>query len=173
MPHRLGASRLLLNRYSTERSVGEGRLFDDFNRDISIGTHPVKADCGRRGSAVAEVFGVEVGPGLLPAALGREDHALPCKLEALAAAYIPAGDHFIDAHHIGARILESLAVFRTGASRQLFNAAREHVYVSPIGMGLGPFTITPKYLEEAREIARDRVALAGVRLSNLLNSSLK
>jgi len=57
--------------------------------------------------------------------------------------------------------------------QESFHAAREHVYVSPIGMGLGPFTITPKYLEEARAVARDRVALAGVRLSNLLNSSLK
>jgi hypothetical protein len=57
--------------------------------------------------------------------------------------------------------------------QESFNAAREHVYVSPIQNGLGPFTITPKYLEEARAVARDRVALAGVRLSNLLNSSLK
>jgi hypothetical protein len=57
--------------------------------------------------------------------------------------------------------------------QESFNAAREHVYVSPIENGLGPFTITPKYLEEARAMARDRVALAGVRLANLLNSGLK
>jgi len=57
--------------------------------------------------------------------------------------------------------------------QESFKAAREHVYVPPIGMGLGPFTITPKYLEEARAVARDRVALAAVRLANLLNSSLK
>jgi hypothetical protein len=57
--------------------------------------------------------------------------------------------------------------------KESFNAAREHVYVPPIGKGLGPFTITPKYLEQARAVARDRVALAGVRLANLLNANLK
>lgn len=54
-----------------------------------------------------------------------------------------------------------------------FNAARDHVYVPPIGKELGPFTITPKYLDEARAVARDRVALAGVRLANLLNANLE
>lgn len=57
--------------------------------------------------------------------------------------------------------------------KESFDAAREHVYIPPIGAGLGPFTITPKYLEEARAVARDRVALAGVRLAKLLNANLK
>jgi hypothetical protein len=57
--------------------------------------------------------------------------------------------------------------------KESFDAAREHVYVPPIGAGLGPFTITPKYLEQARAVARDRVALAAVRLANLLNANLK
>jgi hypothetical protein len=57
--------------------------------------------------------------------------------------------------------------------QESFDAAREHVYVPPIGNGLGPFTIAPKYLEEARAVARDRVALAAVRLANLLNGNLK
>jgi len=57
--------------------------------------------------------------------------------------------------------------------QESFDAARRYVYVPPIGPGLGPFTITPQYLEPARAIARERVALAGVRLANLLNSELK
>jgi S1/P1 Nuclease len=57
--------------------------------------------------------------------------------------------------------------------QESFNTARERVYVPPIGPGLGPFTITAKYLEEARAVARDRVALAAVRLANILNSNLK
>jgi S1/P1 Nuclease len=57
--------------------------------------------------------------------------------------------------------------------QESFNAAREHVYVPPIGNGLGPFTITQSYLEQARAIARERVALAGVRLANLLSANLK
>jgi hypothetical protein len=57
--------------------------------------------------------------------------------------------------------------------KESFDAAREHVYIPPIGAGLGPFTVTPKYLEEARAVARDRVALAGVRLAKLLSANLK
>ena len=57
--------------------------------------------------------------------------------------------------------------------RESFDAAREHVYVPPIGLSLGPFTITPEYLDQARTIAKERVALAGVRMANLLNSNLK
>src|ERR1700751_4395349 len=44
--------------------------------------------------------------------------------------------------------------------QESFKAAREHVYVPPIGMGRGPFTITPKYLEEARAVGRNRVGRA-------------
>src|SRR5690348_12326242 len=60
-----------------------------------------------RGSAVAEVFGVKIRAGLLGAALGGEHHTLPGKLEALPAADVPAGHHFVDAYHIRPRILES------------------------------------------------------------------
>jgi hypothetical protein len=52
-------------------------------------------------------------------------------------------------------------------------AALEYVYVPPIGRGLGPFTITPEYLKQARAIASQRVALAGVRLADLLNRNLR
>ncbi len=54
-----------------------------------------------------------------------------------------------------------------------FKAARQSVYVTPIGLGKGPFTITPKYRSDAVELARKRVALAGARLANILNNELK
>ena len=72
------------------------------------------------GLAVAEVFGVEVGAGLaagLGTGVGDQDDALAGEFEALAAADISAGDHFIHADHIGAGILEALAVFGAGAVR--------------------------------------------------------
>jgi S1/P1 nuclease len=51
--------------------------------------------------------------------------------------------------------------------------ARQYVYVAPIGPGDGPFTITPAYNEAARKLGRERIALAGARLANLLNAELK
>jgi hypothetical protein len=57
--------------------------------------------------------------------------------------------------------------------QESFDLAKQYVYVPPIGMGAGPFTMTTAYFEMARRVARDRVALAGVRLSNLLNQELK
>jgi hypothetical protein len=47
------------------------------------------------------------------------------------------------------------------------------VYVGPVGPGKGPFTLTPEYLATAQQVARERVALAGARLANLLNGELK
>lgn len=54
-----------------------------------------------------------------------------------------------------------------------FEAAKNAVYVAPIGAGAGPFTITAVYTDAARTLAMQRVALAGVRLANLLNTELK
>lgn len=54
-----------------------------------------------------------------------------------------------------------------------FGLARKFVYVPPIGLGAGPFTLTPAYEKTAREIANQRVALAGARLGNILNKELK
>lgn len=51
--------------------------------------------------------------------------------------------------------------------------AKNDVYKSPIGAGTGPFTITPKYEKSAISIAKTRIALAGTRLANLINSELK
>jgi hypothetical protein len=51
--------------------------------------------------------------------------------------------------------------------------ARRYVYVAPIGAGDGPFTMTPGYLEAAKKLGRERIALAGARLAEILNSELK
>jgi hypothetical protein len=57
--------------------------------------------------------------------------------------------------------------------KESFDAAKASVYTTPIGDGDGPFTITPEYRTAAKKLARERVALAGVRLANLLNEELK
>jgi hypothetical protein len=57
--------------------------------------------------------------------------------------------------------------------KESFDDAKTAVYVAPIGAGDGPFTTTPAYRAAARKLAKERVALAGVRLANLLNDELK
>jgi hypothetical protein len=57
--------------------------------------------------------------------------------------------------------------------KESFEAAQQSVYVTPIGDGDGPFMITPAYRTAAKKLAKERVALAGVRLANLLNEELK
>ena len=54
-----------------------------------------------------------------------------------------------------------------------FNAAKQTVYRAPIGAGAGPFTLTQPYEDDARELAEQRVALAGARLAKILNEELK
>jgi hypothetical protein len=51
--------------------------------------------------------------------------------------------------------------------------AKSSVYVDPIGSGLGPFTVTAAYTASAQQIAKQRVALAGARLANLLKTALQ
>ena len=51
--------------------------------------------------------------------------------------------------------------------------ARSNVYRMPVGPGAGPFNITPQYRNNARELARQRVALAGARLARILNTELR
>jgi hypothetical protein len=51
--------------------------------------------------------------------------------------------------------------------------AKSTVYKTPILAGLGPFTLTDKYKAAAKALAQRRVALAGVRLGNLINQELK
>lgn len=54
-----------------------------------------------------------------------------------------------------------------------FRAAQKYVYAAPVGPEGGPYTLTAKYQNAARKLARKRVALAGARLANLLNQELK
>ncbi|HSF69632.1 MAG TPA: S1/P1 nuclease [Nitrospira sp.] len=57
--------------------------------------------------------------------------------------------------------------------RESFEAAQTHVYVSPIEVGDGPYEVTDSYVSAARELAGQRIALAGARLANLLNDALR
>jgi hypothetical protein len=54
-----------------------------------------------------------------------------------------------------------------------FNDAKEDVYTGPIKVGDGPFTITTEYQSASEKIAQERVALAGLRLANVLKEDLK
>lgn len=57
--------------------------------------------------------------------------------------------------------------------QESFSAARTHVYVSPIEVGVGPYELTESYTAAAQELAAQRIALAGARLANLLNEALQ
>ena len=54
-----------------------------------------------------------------------------------------------------------------------FQIAQSSVYVAPIGVGTGPYALTPEYKSEALRLANERIEAAGARLGNLLNSNLK
>lgn len=54
-----------------------------------------------------------------------------------------------------------------------FQAAKESVYVPPIGPGLGPFTMTQAYQSASQALAKQRIALAGARLAKILNEELE
>jgi len=54
-----------------------------------------------------------------------------------------------------------------------FIEAQQTVYAPPIAAGDGPFTLTTQYKKNAGKLAQQRVALAGARLANLLNTELK
>ena len=53
-----------------------------------------------------------------------------------------------------------------------FELAQSAIYVSPIGIGQGPFTISAAYQTAAQQLGEQRIALAGSRLANLLNDAL-
>jgi S1/P1 Nuclease len=54
-----------------------------------------------------------------------------------------------------------------------FMEAQQTVYAPPIAAGDGPFTLPTQYKKNAGKLAKQRVALAGTRLANLLNTELK
>jgi S1/P1 nuclease len=54
-----------------------------------------------------------------------------------------------------------------------FELAKRYAYASPVGDGNGPYALTADYEVAAARITQQRIALAGARLANLLNSVLK
>jgi hypothetical protein len=56
--------------------------------------------------------------------------------------------------------------------RESFDTARHYAYAAPIGGGRGPYSLDSHYREAALTAARARVALAGLRLANLINSTI-
>jgi len=57
--------------------------------------------------------------------------------------------------------------------QESFTISKSTVYQPPIGPALGPYTIDSSYSDTALATAQQRVALAGARLANLLNTELK
>ena len=57
--------------------------------------------------------------------------------------------------------------------RESFEAAQTAVYDSTIGIGAGPYEVTDSYISSARQLAAQRIALAGARLANLINDALR
>jgi hypothetical protein len=53
------------------------------------------------------------------------------------------------------------------------NLARTSVYTAPVGPGLGPYTMDADYTANTQQIAKQRIALAGARLANLLKTALQ
>lgn len=51
--------------------------------------------------------------------------------------------------------------------------AQTKAYVTPIGDGKGPYTVDQAYCDRLLAVASQRVALAGMRLANVLNTNLK
>jgi hypothetical protein len=53
-----------------------------------------------------------------------------------------------------------------------FNLAKSDVYKTPIKNGNGSYTITKTYRNNAKKVAKKRIALAGARLAKILNTEL-
>jgi hypothetical protein len=54
-----------------------------------------------------------------------------------------------------------------------FDLAKAGVYKTPIGAGLGPFTVTSQYRTDTLNVARKQIALGGARLAKLINDHLQ
>lgn len=57
--------------------------------------------------------------------------------------------------------------------QESFEAARQFAYAPPVGPGAGPYQLDAEYEKNARTEAQARVALAGARLANVINSNLR
>src|SRR5579862_5561145 len=90
----------------------------------------------RKGSAIAEGFGIEIGGGRAAGRIGNEHDALPGEFESLSAAQVAARDELIHADHVGASLRETLLVFLAGAARQFFLFRADHP-----AHGIGAFLV--------------------------------
>lgn len=54
-----------------------------------------------------------------------------------------------------------------------FALAKSSVYLTPVGPGLGPYTLDATYTANTEKIAEQRIALAGARLASLLKTALQ
>lgn len=93
---------------------------------------------------------------------------------------IGSGDtqSFMDAVKLGGTLPEPDASLVNDGNEddwaaESYKLAGSAVYVDPVGPGLGPFTLTAAYTANAEQIAKQRVALAGARLANLLKAALQ
>lgn len=57
--------------------------------------------------------------------------------------------------------------------KESFALCKSKVYVAPVGISTRVERLTPAYKRSALRVAKQRVALAGARLANILNSELK
>ena len=93
-------------------------------------------------------------------AVGRDEGTAPAIALAATIAPAPAG-------------LARLTNVTTWVNESV-EAAKADVYVAPIGAaGQGPYAIDDAYRARAREVATQRIALAGARLARLIGSALK
>jgi hypothetical protein len=53
-----------------------------------------------------------------------------------------------------------------------FALAKSDVYVDPVGPGLGPYDLSGSYTTNTKQVAEQRIALAGARLANLIKTAL-
>lgn len=54
-----------------------------------------------------------------------------------------------------------------------FNDAKQFVYVAPIGLGAGPFTLDDTYRANAKQVVERRIAVGGARLAKIITQELK
>jgi hypothetical protein len=74
------------------------------------------------------------------------------------------------------RALDPILVTKTNEADWMiesFQDPKQDVYVNPVGDGHGPFQLTSAYKAAAKNLAQQRVTLAGARLANLLNTEMK
>ena len=54
-----------------------------------------------------------------------------------------------------------------------FQLAQSSVYVAPVTAALGPYDLSGSYADDAKQLAQQRVALAGARLAHVIKEALQ